>query len=142
VIISEICAEIQAIDTAPKKIRNFAITFFVILSVIGAVLVYNGHMFGHVGPGLGLLLLVCGIWAPGKLTAFYKIWMGLSLVLGFFVSRLILCVLFYVVLSPIGIIMRLLGKDILNQRWNNEAASYWIKRKKGPFDTRRYEKLY
>jgi len=141
-MITGIINEIREIDTAPKKIRNFGITFFVVFFLIGGLLVYKGHILGYVGFGLGLLFLAFGIWSPGKLKDFYKIWMGLALVLGFFMSRFILCILYYFVLTPIGVIMRLFGKDLLDQRWDKEAQSYWIKRERKPFEKRQYEKLY
>ncbi len=139
---SDIIDQIKEIDTAPKKIRDFGITFFVVFVLIGGILLYKGRTFGYVGFGLGLLFLASGIWAPGTLRPFYRTWMGLSVVLGFFASRFILCVLFYLVLTPIGMIMRLFGKDFLNQRWDKEAQSYWIKKKKRPFDKEQYKKLY
>jgi hypothetical protein len=48
----------------------------------------------------------------------------------------------YLVLSPIGVLMRVFGKDFLDQRWDKGAASYWIKKEKKPFDKKQYEKLY
>jgi len=139
---SDIIDQIKEIDTAPKKIRDFGITFFAVFVLIGGILLYKGRTLGYIGFGLGLLFLASGIWAPGTLRPLYRIWMGLAVVLGFFVSRFILCVLFYLVLTPIGIIMRLFGKDFLNQRWDKEVESYWIKKKKRLFDKEQYKKLY
>ena len=141
-IISEIIDDIKAIDTSPKKIRDFGITFFVILGLIGGALIYKGHDLGYLMIGLGVLFLVAGLWVKGSLKALYKIWMGLAVVIGFFMSRIVLSVLFYVVLTPLGLIMRALGKDLLNRRWEQEAKSYWIRKERRPFDKKRYEKLF
>ena len=141
-MLSDIISEIKAIDTGPKNIRNFGFIFFVVFALIGGVLLYKGRALGYGSFGLGVLFLVFGVWAPGPLRPFYKMWMGLSLVLGFFMSRFILCIVFYLVLSPIGVLMRVFGKDILDQRWDKGASSYWIKKKKKPFDKKQYEKLY
>ena len=141
-IISEIINDIKAIDTTPKKVRDFGIVFFVVFAAIGGGLVYKGRMLGYGGFVLGLLFLFFGIWAPGTLKAPYKLWMGLAVVLGAFVSRFILCIIFYFVITPIGIIMRLIGKDLLNQNWDKRTPSYWIKKDSTPFDKERYKKLY
>jgi len=141
-IMSEIISEIKAIDTSPKKIRDFGITFFVMFVLIGGVLLYKGRSIGYACFAVGVVFIVLGRWAPGSLKPFHKAWMTLALVLGFFTSRIILCVLYYCVLTPIGVIMRLLGKDLLDKRWNKEARSYWIKKERNTFDKEQYKKLY
>lgn len=142
IVLSEILDEIKAVDTGPKSIRNFGITFLVVLAIIGGILVYKGRPIGYLGIGLGVLFFGLGMWAPATLRAVYRVWMGLAVVLGFFMSRIILSLLFYLVVTPVGLMMRLLRKDILDQKWDKEAASYWIKKKKRPFDKKQYEKLY
>jgi hypothetical protein len=141
-IVSELIQDIKGIDTSPKKIRDFGITFFVIFAVIGGVFLYKGRPSGYGAIGLGLLFLFAGLWAKSSLKGLFKIWMGFAAVLGFFMSRIILCILFYLVVTPVGLITRLLGKDLLNQRWDQEAESYWIKKEKKPFDKKQYEKLF
>ncbi len=142
VMLSQILDEIKAVDTGPKPIRNFGITFFFVLLFIGIILVYKGRSTGYAVIGIGVLFFVLGMWAPVWLKTFYRAWMGLAAVLGFFMSRLILSVLFYLVVTPIGLTMRLLGKDLLNQRWDRKTSTYWIKREKTPFDKERYEKQF
>jgi hypothetical protein len=142
VMLSQILDEIKAVDTGPKPIRNFGITFFFVLLFIGTILAYKGRSTGYAVIGVGVLFFVLGMWAPVWLKAFYRAWMGLAAVLGFFTSRLILSVLFYLVVTPIGLTMRLLGKDLLNQRWDRKTSTYWIKREKTPFDKERYEKQF
>jgi hypothetical protein len=72
----------------------------------------------------------------------FRVWMGVAVVLGYFMSRIILSLLFYLVVTPIGLAMKLMGKDVLNEKWDRKAESYWIKRDKKTFDKKRYEKLY
>jgi hypothetical protein len=142
VIVSDLINDIKGIDTSPKKLRDFGITFFVILVLIGGILIYKGRPAGFVITGVGALFLLAGIWAKGILKPLHAIWMTFAVVLGFFMSRIILSILFYLVLTPIGLVVRLFGKDLLSQRWDQEAESYWIKKEREPFDRKRYEKLY
>ena len=88
------------------------------------------------------LFLLLGVLIQRSLRAVYKIWMSFALVMGWFMSRLILSVLFYFVVTPIGLCMRLFGKDLLNQRFDKDAETYWIKKDKEEFDRSRYEKLF
>jgi len=139
---SEIRDEIRAIDTGPKAIRNFGITFFVVLGVVGGLMIYKDKSVGYAGIGFGVLFLILGLWAPITLKALYKVWMALAAVLGFFMSRVILSLLFYLVVTPTGLAMRLFGKDVLDQRWDKKAATYWKKRDSKHSDKKRYERLY
>ena len=139
---SDIRNEIKTIDLSPRAIRNFGITFFVILVAVGTLVVFKENAKGYFVIGLGALFLVLGIWVPATLKGPYKIWMGFAAVLGFFMSRLILCVLFYLVVTPTGLIMRLFGKDILNEKWDKNASSYWIKRESKASDKEKYDKMF
>jgi hypothetical protein len=141
-MISDIISEIRAIDARNKAIRNFGITFLVILSAVGGFLLYKGRPVGYAFVGCGALFFFLGMWAPGGLRGIYRVWMGLAVVLGYFMSRIILSLLFYLVVTPIGLAMRLMGKDMLNRKWDPNADSYWIKRDNGPVDKKQYEKLY
>ena len=73
------------------------------------------------GAALGAL----GLFKPDVLKPLQKAWMGLGVVLGFFVSRIIMAVLFYLIITPVGFIMKLFGKDILDQRIDKNKTSYW-----------------
>ena len=69
-------------------------------------------------------------------------WMMLALALGWLNTRLLLGVFFYVIVTPIGVIMRLFGKDILDEKLDRSATTYWIKRESVPLDKKRYENLF
>lgn len=141
-VFSDIRDDIKAIDIGPKSIRNFGITFFIVLGVIGGMIALKGDSSGYAVAGSGVVLLILGLWAPMTLKVPYKVWMGFAAVLGFFMSRLILCILFYLVVTPIGVVMRLIGKDILDQRWDKNTSTYWIKKEDRAFDKQRYEKMF
>jgi hypothetical protein len=141
-MISDIISEIRAIDANKKVIRQFGILFLFVLATIGGILLYKGMAGGYAFLGSGVLFFALGMWAPGALRGFYRVWMGIAVVLGYFMSRIILCLLFYLVVTPIGLAMKLMGKDVLDKKWNKKADSYWIKRDKKPVDKKQYEKLY
>jgi hypothetical protein len=57
-------------------------------------------------------------------------------------TRLILGLFFYLVLTPVGVILRLMGKDLLDEKIDRSASSYWIKRDQAITDRSRYERLF
>jgi len=69
--------------------------------------------------------------------------MKLSQVIGFFMSKLVLTILFYLVLTPMGIILRILGKDILDINFKkNSSGSYWIPKKADDSLERDYQRQF
>jgi hypothetical protein len=68
--------------------------------------------------------------------------MTLAVLLGWLMTRIILTILFYLVVTPIGLLAKLSGKDFLNRKFNREAQSYWIPRKATTTDKRNYENQF
>ena len=81
--------------------------------------------------------ILMGLSRPSALQKLYTFWMWLALILGWLISRLLLIVLFFLVITPIGLIMRLMGKSPLEMKYHK--SSYWILRERKPAN---YEKLY
>ena len=72
----------------------------------------------------------------------HKLWMTLAVLLGWLMTRIILIVLFYLVVTPIGLLARVCGKDFLNRDFDRKVNSYWIPRKTIPFDRKSYERQF
>lgn len=83
---------------------------------------------------IGALLLIIGQFFPSLLKPLYFVWMTLATLLGFFMTRVILGIIFYLIFTPIGLFFRISRKDPLNETINPQAESYWIKR-----DNKNYE---
>lgn len=135
--------ELRSIKSGKKEIREFALTIGIIyLAILSWVAFIKGKDVGlnfFLGGGIFIAL---GFLAPVILKPFQKIWMGISIIIGFFMSRLILTILFYLVISPMGILTRILGKDILDQRIDPKAKSYWKNRAGGVKSKESYENQY
>lgn len=138
----EALLELKQQSITPKGLRKFGLTIFGILSVIGIILYFKGSIhFWWIG-GFGILFLTLGLISPITLKHVYKLWMGFGIVLGHLVSSIILSLLFYLVITPIGIVLRILGKDYLNRGFSKKEGTYWIKRERREFEPGRYEKMY
>lgn len=138
--------EIKAVDTSTKALRSFGWVVGGVLLVI-AVVVWGRNGFAlttaaYVLGGIGGALVVLGGAAPVILKPVYRVWMALAVVLGFVMTRVILTVVFFLVMTPIGLVMRLLGKDPLHRRLDPDAASYWIEKSYDDDAPERLEKYY
>jgi hypothetical protein len=86
---------------------------------------------------------VLGAIYPKCLRVVYLGWMSLALVLGLVVSTVLLTLFFYVVITPMGLVARLAGKDFLRLKLNPSESSYWIRRDQGAQrDPSEYERQY
>ena len=120
--------EIKNIKTDEKECRKFGITVGLVLVIITFVLWYFDKLSYQYFSAAGGLLIIGGIIVPKWLAPLQKVWMMLSVVMGFVMSRVILTLLFYLVITPIGFIAKLSGKDFLDLKLNKEQESYWHKR--------------
>ena len=143
-LIKEIFQEIKTLDTSSKEIRKFGLVFAIALGVIGSIVYFKSGNFDVAGWlwGIGLLFLILGFILPSVLRPIYKIWMLLAYFIGGIVSRVILTVLFYVVLTPTGLVLRLFGKDILNKKLDKRRESYWVKKDLSGHTKEQYGKMY
>ena len=66
---------------------------------------------------------------------------AVSLPIGFVVSHIVMAVMFYVILTPVGLVFRLIGRDPLQRRFDRQAASYWVPRERVT-DPRRYYRQF
>ena len=110
--------------------RNFGIVFFIVFLVIAIYPLINSSEIRLWSLILSLLFLLLGLIDSKILTPFNKLWFKFGIFLGKIISPLVMGIIFFFVVTPIGFIMRLLSKDILNLKYNNENT-YWIK-KTGP----------
>ncbi len=110
--------------------RSFGIVFFIVFFLISLYpLIYNQDIRLW-SLSVSLIFLILGILNSKTLTPLNKIWFRFGVFLGKLISPLIMGVIFFLVVTPIGLIMRALGKDILNLKYNKNKT-YWIK-KSGP----------
>jgi len=120
--------QIKQLKTEPSDLRKFGLTLGGALSLLGLWSWYRhkSHYAYFACPGL--LLLVLGLAAPKSLKQVYVGWMTAAFFLGLIVSTVLLTVFFYLVVTPIGLAARCLGKDFLERRWDAKARTYWVAR--------------
>ncbi len=95
---------------------------------------------GEVALALGILAAYCliaALAAPGALRPLYVLLTALSLPIGLLVSYVVMGVVFYGVITPVGLVFRLIGRDAMNRRFDTQATTYWVQRKR-PANVKRY----
>ena len=134
--------EIKNIKEDKKTLRKFGITIGSVLLIISAILfITDKSSFIYFGT-IGILLILTGLLFPFVLKPFNKIWMALAVVLGWFSSRVILTLMFYLVFTPLGFFLRVTGKDFLKLRYDKNANTYWEKREKKEKELIEYERQF
>ena len=117
-------------DVKISSNRNFGIVFFVVFLLIALYPLINSGEIRIWSAVIALIFLVLGILNSNILSPLNKLWFKFGIFLGKIISPIIMGIIFFLVVTPIGLIMRLLGKDVLNLRYN-DYKSYWIE-KTGP----------
>lgn len=141
-IIKDIRFEIHEMVSDKKTVRKFGIIFSIILLAIAGWLWYKDRSLWIWFGSFGALMMLTAIAATAVLVPLYKAMTIFSIIIGYFVSRIILTLMFTIFFVPIGLFTRLIGKDLLDKKINKNAGSYWIKKENTPFSKEKYERLF
>ena len=110
--------------------RSFGIVFFFVFLLIAVYPLIKNQDIRLWSLTVSVVFLTLGIFNSKILNPLNKLWFKIGIFLGKIVSPLIMGIIFFLVVTPTGLLMRLLGKDLLNLKFNNNK-SYWIE-KDGP----------
>ena len=110
--------------------RSFGIVFFIVFLIISIYPLLNNENIRIWSLIISFIFLVLGLFNSKFLNPLNKIWFKFGLFLGKIISPIIMGIIFYFVVTPIALLMRLLKKDLLNLKFNKNNT-YWIK-KSGP----------
>ena len=110
--------------------RSFGIVFFIVFLIIATYPLINGDELRLWSLITSIVFLFLGLVNSKMLNPLNKLWFKFGIFLGKIISPLVMGVIFFLVVTPIGLIMRLLGKDVLNLKFSDHK-SYWIE-KTGP----------
>ena len=110
--------------------RSFGIVFFIVFLLVAVYPFFKSGDIRLWSLIVSLIFLILGLINSNILTPLNKIWFKFGIFLGRIISPVIMGIIFFLVVTPIGFIMRLMGKDVLSLKFNNNK-SYWIE-KTGP----------
>ena len=131
-----------------KDLRTFSFIWALIFFVVGVFPLYKSGFAGvlaidslpaweslpirHWGIYVSLAFLFIGLFIPGIVSGFYKLWVKLGELIGGVISKIILVIMFYGLFTPIAIVLKILGKDLLHKKMDKKSHSYWIDRSEQP----------
>ena len=117
--------EIKNINSNKKELKKFGVTIGGVLITISIFLFVYEKPSALYFMGSGFLLQIIAQIFPLFLLPFQKIWMTFAVVMGFIMTRVILSILFYIIITPISFLSKLFGKDFLNLKIEKDRNSYW-----------------
>ena len=109
--------------------RNFGLVFFVVFLILGFWPIINGKEIIIWLVVISLIFLVLGMIQSKLLTPLNKLWFKFGMILGAIVAPVVMAAVFFLVVTPIGIVMRIMGKDLINKKHDKKKETYWITRK-------------
>jgi hypothetical protein len=114
--------------TAAPSERKFGLALGVVLALIALIKVIERSSWSLVWDALAAVLIGCALLRPQLLSAPNRLWLKLGLLMHWIVNPIIMAILFYGTILPVGLLMRALGKDPLRLRLDKTATSYWLPR--------------
>lgn len=124
-----------------KNLKKFGVIMGIALLVIAGLIFRKGHN-GSLVVMLAIIFFSTALIVPALLKPIFICWMRLAFILGWLNTRLILIAVFYLILTPIGLGLKLCGKDLLEKQINRKTESYWKKEERKEFKPSDYERQF
>ena len=110
--------------------KSFGLLFFVVFLIIGLWPLKNGESLNFYFIIASVVFLILGLVNSKLLSPLNKSWIKLGEILGIIIAPIVMALVYFVILTPISIIVRVFGKDLLGLKFLKEKETYWINRKK------------
>jgi len=132
----------EKLNLDKNTLKKFGITMGIAFLVITLfILIRHRHSILVTSIALSIFFILAFV-APILLKPIYIFWMKLAFILGWINTRLILFIIFYLIFTPVGLVMKLLGVDLLDRRIDKEKESYWREKEKRDFNPLDYERRF
>ncbi|HSD64618.1 MAG TPA: SxtJ family membrane protein [Ignavibacteriaceae bacterium] len=137
----DILLEIKNIKESPADLKKFGLTIGVVLLLI-ALILFLLNKEAIIWGIIGTVFILSALSFPLLLKPLNKIWMTLAIILGWIMTRVILSILFFLVLTPLRFIALAFNKKFLDFKIDPSAKTYWEKREKNGYDPKNYERQF
>jgi len=122
------------LDPNYKNERVFSYLFTLFFLILGLFPLLHGNSVKLVFFFVAIIFLLVGLVLPRLFTLPNKLWIKLGQLLGIITTPIVLSIIYLISVIPISFILKLFGKDVIDEKINPEKKSYWIKRKEPPTD--------
>ena len=110
--------------------RSFGLLFFLVFLIIGLWPLLNESSIRIWSVVIAIIFLILGLLNSKFLTPLNKLWFRFGLFLGSIVAPIVMGAVFYLVVTPTGLIFKIMNRDLLNIKFDNKKKSYWVNRSK------------
>ena len=110
--------------------RNFGLVFFIVFLIVSLWPLTRGEPIRIWLVIISMVFLILGLMNSKLLTPLNKLWFKFGMILGAIVAPIVMGFIFFLVVTPIGLVMRIMGKDLLNKKYDKKKNTYWINRYK------------
>ena len=121
--------KISYIQTEQSSEKSFGVVFSIVFLIVALYPLVNSEGLHICALAVSFIFFLLAIIAPQALSLPNKLWFKFGLLLGSIVAPIVMTLVYFVTVLPTGLIMRLLGKDLLKQKLDKNTKSYWIERK-------------
>ena len=108
--------------------RSFGLVFFVVFLIISLWPLTSEGGIRIWSAIISLVFLILGLMNSKLLTPFNQLWFKFGMILGAIVAPVVMGIVFFLVVTPIGLTLSIMGKDLLNKKYDKKKETYWIKR--------------
>ena len=122
---SESTSHIPTEQSSPK---SFGVVFSIVFLIVALYPLINSEVIRVWSLFVSAVLLLLTLLVPNLLSLPNKLWFKFGILLGSIIAPVLMALVYFVTVLPTGLIMRFLGKDLLKQKLDKNAKSYWIKR--------------
>ncbi len=110
--------------------RSFGLLFFIVFFALALWPLTKTGQINLYLISIALIFLILGLFNSKILSPFNKVWIKFGEILGRIIAPIVMGFVYFLILTPISLLVRLFGKDLIGMKFNNSLKSYWIKRKK------------
>ena len=116
------------ISTEQSSEKSFGVVFSIVFLIVSLYPLINSESLRIWALVVSIIFFLLAFLAPKILVLPNKLWFKFGLLIGSIVAPIVMAFVYFVTVLPTGLIMRLLGKDLLKQKLDKNAKSYWVKR--------------
>ena len=116
------------VSTEQSSEKSFGVVFSIVFLIVALYPLITSAGLRIWALVVSIILFLLAFLAPKILVLPNKLWFKFGLLLGSIIAPIVMAMVYFITVLPTGIIMRLLGKDLLKQKLDNNAKSYWIER--------------
>ena len=110
--------------------RSFGLVFFIVFLIISLWPLTYENPIRIWSVIISLIFLILGLMNSKLLTPLNKLWFKFGMILGAIIAPIVMGIIFFLVVTPTGFIMNIIGKDLLQKKYDKKKGTYWIKRDK------------